>query len=182
MYRLRDDAAIDHLFRVAAGLDSLVIGEPQILGQVMHALELARGQNTSGRILSRLFEFALHVGKRVRTETAIGQNPTSVASVAIHLASQTIENIASAKLLIIGAGEMAEMALAALRKRGVHQIRVVNRTMKRAQQLAEKFGGQAEPFEGLTDSLVWSELVIASTGAPHTILQAQFITPGYGQT
>lgn len=170
LYHLKDEAVVDHLFRVAAGLDSLVIGEPQILGQVMHALELARGQNTTGRVLSKLFELALRAGKHVRTETTIGQNPTSIASVAIHLANQTIPDFASAKILVIGAGEMAEIALAALRKRGVNQIRVSNRTLEHAQLLADQFGGKAVAFERLIDCLEWADLVISSTGAPHTIL------------
>lgn len=174
-YRLKDEAVIDHLFRVAAGLDSLVIGEPQILGQVMHALELARGQNTTGRVLSRLFEFALRAGKSVRTETAIGQNPTSVASVAIHLASQTITDLPSAKILVIGAGEMAEMAISALMKRGVSHFRVVNRTLSRAEQLADRFGGQAHTFGSLAECLLWSDIVITSTGAPHTLLQKDLL-------
>jgi glutamyl-tRNA reductase len=175
LYRLVDEAVVDHLFRVAAGLDSLVIGEPQILGQVMHALELARGQNTTGRVLSRLFEFALRAGKSVRTETAIGQNPTSVASVAIHLASQTISDFPSAKILVIGAGEMAEMAIAALKKRGVSHLRVVNRTLSRAEQLANRFGGEAHTFGALAECLSWADVVITSTGAPHTILQKDML-------
>lgn len=175
LYHLKDDAVIDHLFRVAAGLDSLVIGEPQILGQVMHAVDLARGSNTAGRILSKLFEFAIRAGKRVRTETKIGENPTSVASVAIHLASQTISDLAATKILVIGAGEMAEMAVAAMKKRGARQIRVINRTLSRAEQLVARFGGEADTLEYLPDHLSWADIVITSTGAPHTVLGPDLI-------
>jgi glutamyl-tRNA reductase len=175
LYRLVDEAVIDHLFRVAAGLDSLVIGEPQILGQVMHALDLGRRQNTTGRVLLRLFEVALRAGKCVRTVTSIGQKPTSVASVAIHLASQTISDFPSAKILVIGGGEMAEMALAALKKRGVDHLRVVNRTFSRAEQLANRFGCQAHTFGRLSECLSWADVVITSTGAPHTILQRELM-------
>ena len=108
LYHLIDDAAVEHLFRVTAGLDSQVLGEPQILGQVMNAFELARGQGAAGPLLSRLFQSALHAGKRSRTETAISHNPASISSVAVHFASQIVADLEAAEIVIVGAGDMAE--------------------------------------------------------------------------
>ncbi|MCK6540506.1 MAG: glutamyl-tRNA reductase [Anaerolineales bacterium] len=136
LYRYRDVEVACHLFDVAAGLDSLVIGEPQILGQVTRALELARGQNMAGPILNRLFQAAIHAGKRARTETHISRNPASVSSLAASLAERVVHPIAEAQVVILGAGEMAELAVEALRKRGAQKILVVNRTLERARAIA----------------------------------------------
>jgi glutamyl-tRNA reductase len=165
-----------HLFNVAAGLDSLVVGEPQILGQVTRALELARGQNTVGPILNRLFQSAIHAGKRARTETGISRNPTSVSSLAASLSQRVVHHIAEAQIVILGAGEMAELAVEALIKRGANRILVVNRTLERAHSLAHRWGAQATTFENLNAALASADIVIASTGAPHTILSAEVIT------
>lgn len=172
LYRYLDHQAIEHLFRVAAGLDSLVLGEPQILGQVMSAFELARGQDSAGPVISRLFQSALHTGKRARSETAISHNPASISSVAIRLAEEYVTNIAGAQVTIIGAGEMAELAVESLRKRGVTRIQVVNRTLTRALELAKKWGGSALTFEKLPDALQQADILITSTGAPHTLIYA----------
>ncbi len=139
-YRLQNMEAVRHLFEVAAGLDSLVIGEPQILGQVTRALELARGQNTAGSVLNRLFQAAIHAGKRTRTETAISRNPASVSSLAASLSERAVHKISEAQIVILGAGEMAELAVEALRKRGAQKILVVNRTLERAQDLVQALG------------------------------------------
>jgi len=160
---------------VAAGLDSLVIGEPQILGQVTRALELARAQQTAGSILNRLFQAAIHVGKRTRTETAISRNPASVSSLAASLSERTVHHISEAQIVILGAGEMAELAAEALRKRGAQKILVVNRTLERAQVLIERWGAQATTFETLQTALESADILIASTGAPHTILSADMV-------
>jgi glutamyl-tRNA reductase len=175
LYRLVDQEAVRHLLRVAAGLDSLILGEPQILGQVMHAFELARGQDAAGPVLSRLFQTALRAGKRARTETAIGHNPASISSVAIRLAERTVPNLAAARILIIGAGEMAELAVEALRKRGATDLQVLNRTLQRAQALAERWGAQAGTFERLPEALERADILITSTGAPHTILAVETV-------
>ncbi len=175
MYHLRDEAAIKHLFRVASGLDSLVIGEPQILGQTAHALELSGKQNAAGRVLKKLFELALITGKRVRCETSIGRNPTTVASMAIHLVNQVIPDLSKANVLVVGAGEMAESAIAALCKRDVGHIRVVNRTLSRAQHLASRFGGEARTFSDLKSSMDWAQIVIASTTSKNIIIQKQLV-------
>ncbi len=114
-YRYENLDAARHLFEVAAGLDSLVIGEPQILGQIVRTLELSRGQNMAGPVLNRLFQSAIHAGKRARTETGISRNPASVSSLAASLAERVVHPIAEAQIVILGAGEMAELAVEALR-------------------------------------------------------------------
>ena len=175
LYRYRDEEAVAHLFRVAAGLDSLVLGEPQILGQVTRAWELARGQGTVRAVLGRLFQTAVHAGKRARTETAIGQNPASVASVAVRLAARVVPELPSARVLVLGAGEMAEQTVKALRRRGVAQLRVMNRTLLRAQALAKRWGAEATTFEHLEAGLTWADIVITSTGAPHTLVHRRHL-------
>jgi glutamyl-tRNA reductase len=167
--------AARHLFEVAAGLDSLVIGEPQILGQVTRALEVARGQNTAGPILNRLFQAAIHAGKRTRTETAISRNPASVSSLAASLSEHAVHNISEAQVVILGAGEMAELAVEALRKRGAKKILVVNRTLERAQDLVRRWGAQAATFENILSALESADILISSTSAPHTLISARMV-------
>ena len=177
IYRLLDEDAVKHLFRVAAGLDSLVLGEPQILGQVMAAFELARSQDAVGPVLSRLFQAALHTGKRARSETAISHNPASISSVAVRLAEQAVPEFKTAKVGVVGAGEMAELAVEALRKRGVSNVKVVNRTLARARLLAERWGGEAATFEELPEILRQVDILITSTGAPHTVIHPDMAAP-----
>jgi len=175
LYQFKDTNAVRHLFEVAAGLDSLVIGEPQILGQVTRALELARGQNMAGPILNRLFQSAIHAGKRARTETSISRNPASVSSLAASQAERVVRSIAEAQIVILGAGEMAELAVEALRKRGANRILVVNRTFKRAHAIADRWGAQVDTFERIASALAAADILISSTGAPHIILSAEMI-------
>ena len=175
LYRFQDMEATRHLFEVAAGLDSLVIGEPQILGQVTRALELARGQNTAGSVLNRLFQAAIHAGKRTRTETAISRNPASVSSLAASLSERAVHKISEAQVVILGAGEMAELAVEALRKRGAQKILVVNRTLERARDLVQRWGAQATTFENILTALHSADILISSTGAPHTLISSQMI-------
>ena len=170
LYRYTHIEAVRHLCRVAAGLDSMILGEPQILGQVTDAYEAALGHRAAGTILSTLFQTAIRAGKRARTETAISRNPASFSSVAIQLAEQVIGSLANRNVLIIGAGEMGELAVEALCARGVRHITVANRTQQRATELANRWGGQAARFEQLAEALMQSDIVIASTGAPHTII------------
>ena len=172
-YQLQGLDVPQHVFEVAAGLDSLVIGEPQILGQIVRALELSRGQDMAGPVLNRLFQAALHAGKRARTETAISRNPASVSSLAASLAEQFVHPIADAQVVILGAGEMAELAVEALRKRGANRILVVNRTLERAGAIADRWNARIATFEGLDAALAAADILIASTGAPHTILSAE---------
>jgi glutamyl-tRNA reductase len=175
LYRFTDLEAARHLFDVAAGLNSLVIGEPQILGQITRALELARGQNAAGPTLNRLFQAAIHAGKRARTETAISRNPASVSSLAASVAEKTLGHIRTASVVVLGAGEMAELTVEALRKRGVEKIRVVNRTLERAHALGERWGAESATFESLYESLCGADILISSTGAPHLVLSAQMV-------
>jgi glutamyl-tRNA reductase len=175
LYRFEDVGAARHLFDVAAGLDSLVIGEPQILGQITRALELARGQSAAGPTLNRLFQAAIHAGKRARTETAISRNPASVSSLAASVAEKTMGHIRTASVVVLGAGEMAELTVEALRKRGVEKIRVVNRTLERAHALADRWAAESATFESLFDSLCDADILISSTGAPHLLISAQTV-------
>jgi len=175
LYRLQSQNAIQHLLQVAAGLDSVVLGEPQILGQVTDAYSSARRYGTAGKILSRLFQAAIQAGKRARTETAISHNAASVASVAVRLISQSVPDLPAARIMVLGAGDMAELAVEALRKRGANQILVVNRTLQRAQELAQRWNGQAASFEMLLELLPDTDIVITSTGAAHTVIQASMV-------
>jgi glutamyl-tRNA reductase len=175
LYHLMDGDAIKHLFRVAAGLDSLVIGEPQILGQVAQAYEAAKQNGSAGKILSQLFQAAIRAGKRTHTETTISRNPASIASVAVHLISETVPDLPSARVLVLGAGEMAELSVESLRKRGVKEITVINRTLEKAQELARRWDGQAGALYMLPEYLPDMDIVISSTGAPHTIIQRELV-------
>ena len=170
LYHCRDEDAIRHLLQVASGLDSLVLGEPQILGQVTNALEQARGAGSSGPLLSRLFQRAIHAGKRARTETHIARNPASVSSLAASLAEKSVRNLSQAQVVVLGAGEMAELAVEALRKRGATKVLVLNRTLERAEALAKRWQAEASTFERLDDALSAADVLVSSTGAPHTII------------
>jgi glutamyl-tRNA reductase len=160
---MRRDAIL-HLFRVASSLDSLVVGEPQILGQVRDALETAKSTGSIGKYLDRATNRALHIAKRVRSETAIGEGQVSVASVAVDLARQIFGELAGRTALLVGAGEMAEGAAKQLVKAGA-KLLVVNRSPERGRQLALEFGGAARPWEELSAALVQTDVVIASTSA-----------------
>jgi glutamyl-tRNA reductase len=184
LYTLHDAQAAEHLFRVAAGLDSQVLGEPQILGQVSEAYTLALRIGSADLLLSRLFQAAIRAGKRVRSETTISNNPASISSLAVNHAARIIGDLRRANVLVIGAGEMAELTVEAMRKRGARQITVCNRTLRRARQLADRWKATAIPFERLPERLAQADVVITSTGAPHAILtrpqvqQAMSARPG----
>jgi glutamyl-tRNA reductase len=175
LYRFWNTDAARHLFNVAAGLDSLVIGEPQILGQITRALELARGQNAVGPTLNRLFQAAIHAGKRARTETAISRSPASVSSLAAAVAEKALGDLKAARVVVLGAGEMAELTVEALRQRGVDQILVINRTLPRAKTLAARWAASAATFEFLEEALYEADILISSTGAPHLVLEANMV-------
>jgi glutamyl-tRNA reductase len=177
LYIYRDEAAIRHLMRVAAGLDSLVLGEPQILGQIRDAYQAALGQGAAGTVLSALFRAAIQAGKQARTETTIGLNPASISSVAAHLAGKLLENLPQRQALLIGVGEMGVIAVRALIKRGVSQIVIANRTYEKALELAQAWGGQAIPFQQLPTALTRADIVITATGAPHPILDRALLEP-----
>jgi glutamyl-tRNA reductase len=177
LYTYEDDQAVQHLFRVGAGLDSMVLGEPQILGQITDAYEAALSQGAAGTVLSALCRAAIHAGKRVRTETAIGLNPASISSVVAALAGQLLGDLAERRVLLIGAGEMGAIAVRALQRRGVSKVVVVNRTFENAEKLAKTWGGHAATFQQLPETLAAADIVITSTGAPHIILNRKIVQP-----
>ncbi len=177
LYFRQNDAAVDHLFRVASGLDSMVLGEPQILGQITDAFEAAQGQRATGTVLSALFRAAIHTGKRARTETAISVNASSVSSVAASMASELLGGLAERGVLLIGAGEMGAVAARALLKRGASNIVVANRTYQNAAQLAEELHGRAITFQQLAGAMIEADIVITATGAPHIILDRELLEP-----
>jgi glutamyl-tRNA reductase len=161
LYRLRDEAAALHLFRVAAGLDSMVPGEGEILGQV----RAAHGAGAAGPILDRLFRDALHAGKKARTETAIGESPASVSSAAAALAEQVFGDLTGRAVLVVGAGNAGELAIKSLVARGATIAFVANRTAERAQELTERFGGRALALDDVAESLEHIDVVLSSTSA-----------------
>jgi len=174
-YRFVDGSAAEHLLRVAAGLDSLVIGEPQILGQVSKALETAHEHLSAGKLLSILFYAAIRAGKRARSETGIAQNAVSIPSLAVRLAEKSLTDLSQSQISVLGAGEMAELAIEAFRKRSVCKVIVVNRTLERARLLADRWDGEAETFENLPHVLERSDVLITSTSAPHTLVDSSLV-------
>ena len=170
LYSHRDGEAVRHLFEVAAGLDSMIVGEAEVLGQVKRAYELALVEGATGPISNRLFRDAIAAGKRVRTETALGRAHDSVSSVAVDLARSVLGDLAARTVLVIGAGETAELTAKALHQRGADTVFVANRRYDRAIGLAQKFGGQAVRFEDLPARLVDTDIVVSSTASPHQIV------------
>jgi glutamyl-tRNA reductase len=169
LYRLRDEAAALHLFRVAAGLDSLVPGEGEILGQVRASYESGR----VGPLLDRLFRQALHVGKRVRAETAIGESPTSVPSAAAALAQQVFGDLGGRQVLVIGAGKTGEQAAGSLLARGAEIAGVANRSLPAASELARRVGGRALTLDQVDDILPRVDVVISATSSEHVLLRRE---------
>jgi glutamyl-tRNA reductase len=169
-YRLIGPEAVEHLGRVASGLDSMILGEPQILGQVGEAYSAALRHGSAGPVLSALFRSAIHAGKRSRAETGISRSVATLSSAAVKLAENVVGPLAARPVLIVGAGEVAESAAAALSSRGAAHITVVNRTRARAVQLAERWGAQTLPFEQLGEALAAADIVLTSTGAPHAVI------------
>ena len=167
LYRLHDEAAALHLFRVAAGLDSLVPGEGEILGQVRAAFEAG----TTGPILDRLFRQALYAGRKARTQTAIGESPASVSAAAAALAQQVFGDLAGRRILLVGAGKVSEQAARNLLSRGAKIAVVANRTVDRAATLAERFGSAALPLDRIEEELERADVVVASTGSPELVLR-----------
>ena len=173
LYRHETEEAVHHLLRVAAGLDSMVLGESQILGQVTEAYQIALEVGSIGPILSTLFRQAIHAGKRARTETDIGRHPTSVGNAAVALARQVLGDLKGRCVLLVGAGEMAEVAARNLVAAGASEFRIISRTYTRANELACLFGGSAMAWEQIDEALTWADIVLTSTAAPHTIIRAE---------
>jgi glutamyl-tRNA reductase len=172
LYCHANTEAINHLFRVASSLDSLVVGESQILGQVKEAFQQAVNAGTVGRVLSQLMHRAISVAKRVRTETGVAQNPVSISSVAVELARKVFGELTDKAVLLIGAGEMAELAARSLIDAGTSKLLVTNRSTDRAEAIAKKFNGRSIGFEALYEALPVSDIVICSTGAPDYVVSA----------
>jgi glutamyl-tRNA reductase len=171
LYDLADTEAARHLFRVAAGLDSLVVGEPQILGQVKEAHTAAVAAHTSGTFLNRLFHSSFAVGKRVRTETGLGSGAVSVSFAAVSLSRKIFGDLKGRNVLVIGAGEMGKLTALHMKSQGVHQVTIVSRTMAHAARTAEAIGGaSAAPWEELDTLLGHADIVITATGASNAIL------------
>jgi len=170
IYYLEDREAVKHLFSVASSLDSMVLGEAQILHQLKSAYQVAEDAGATGVILNKLLRRSFEVGKRVRTETRIGESSLSVASVSVDLAGSVFGDLAGRAVLVIGAGEMAELVVTHLRARGVHRFRVANRTFERAVELAERFGGDAVRYEALEEHLAGVDIVISSTASGRPII------------
>ncbi len=176
LYSLRSSDAAKHLFRVTAGLDSMILGEVEIQGQVKRAYELALVEGSTGPILNRLFRGALAGGKRVRTETAVSQKGVSIPSVAVELAQRTLGDLGKRRVLVIGAGETAELTARALAARGVETVFIANRRYDRAIGLAQRFGGKAIRFEDLPGQLSGADIVVSATNSPHHIVEPDELT------
>ena len=174
IYFKEEEEAIRHLFSVAGGLDSMVLGETEITGQVKHAYLSAQEARLTGKTLNRVFQVALQAAKEIRSKTAIGRGATSVGSVAVELAERIFDRDLSEKVvMIIGAGKMGEACVRHLAKRGAHTVLVSNRSFERAQNLAAEFGGRAVHFDKFQQALATADIVVSSTGSPHTILHRE---------
>ncbi len=169
-YGLSGEEAFRHLFLVASGLDSMVIGEPEILGQVKDAYRIAASERSTGFFLNKTFHKTFNVAKRIRTETRIGYNPLSISSMAVELAKRIFGTLDKKRILVIGAGEMCEVALKYFQKQGISDILITNRTYGKAQKLAGEIIGKARPFETLFDLIVDVDMVLASTGSEEPLI------------
>ena len=173
VYSHTDDQAVRHLFRVASSLDSMVVGEPQVLGQVRRAYSLAIEAGTAGRVLNRLVHHAFRVAKRVRTETGIAANAISISYMAVELGKKIFSSLKGQTVLLIGAGEMAELSGRHLLNAGVARVLIANRTEESAERLAKEFGGEAVSYDRLSSHLADADIVICSTGASDYVITTQ---------
>jgi glutamyl-tRNA reductase len=182
-YRLLDEAALLHIFRVASSLDSLVLGEPQIISQVKAAWAQAQKAGSTGRFLDAVLQKALTVSKRVRNETAIGNSAVSVPTAAVELARQALGTLEDKQVLVLGAGKMSELSARYLMNQGAKSVCVINRTYEHALELATTLGGSAGAFEERWQRMADADIVISSTSCPHTILsrdEAELVVRGRG--
>ncbi len=177
LYLKSEQAAAEHLMRVASGLESLIIGEMQILGQVRQALRVAQETETIGSILTNLFQQAITTSRRVQNETGIGRGAFSIGHAAVDLATHMFTDLSAATVLILGAGKMSELTARHLLSNGVRSVVVANRTFERAKQMADAFGGRAVHYDVFPDELVNADIVIASTAAPHFIVRKEMLQP-----
>ncbi len=175
LYRHTDDQAIRHLFRVTSSLDSMVVGEPQVLGQVRRAYSIALEAGTAGRVLNRLVHHAFRVAKRVRSETGIGANAVSISYMAVELGKKIFNSLEGRTALLVGAGEMAELSARHLLNAGVTRVLLANRTEERAERLATELGAERIRFEGLSDYLAEADIIICSTAADQFVITEQMV-------
>ena len=175
LYDRTDVDAVRHLFRVTSGLDSMILGESEILGQVREALTAAAGSQSLRAPVSRLFHRAIRTGRRVREETEVGRNALSISSAAVHLAQRVLGDLSGLTVLLIGAGEAGQLVAKALRTTGAGDLMMANRTPERAEELARDMGGTAIPYDGLGPSMENADIVIAATEAPEYVLSRDSI-------
>lgn len=175
LYRHEGVAAAKHLCRVASGLDSMVLGESQILGQVGTALNTSAAHTLAGPVLTALFQTAIKAGKRARVETAVNRNSASVSSVAVQLAKRVVGDLSGMRAAVIGTGEMGRLAVKALKSHGLKTLTIVNRNYATALHLAEQVGCEAAPLEQITEVLAASDVVISATGAEDIVIDAQTV-------
>jgi len=172
---LGHEASLRHLFRLASGLESMIVGEDQILGQVREAFNSAKSLGATGKILGMAFRKAANVGKRVRTETGVNKGSVSIGSAAVDLAEQILGTLKDKNVLIIGAGEMATLVAKALSERDIHAIVVSSRTHEHALKLARELGGNAIYFENFIDHIPTSDIIISATSAPHFVITKEMM-------
>jgi len=177
LYIVTGEAVVRHLFRVVASLDSMVVGEAQILGQAKTAYDHAQSAGTTGRALNKLFRQGFEVGKRVRTETAIGESAVSISYAAVELAKKVFDTLEGRTVLVLGAGEMSELTLRHLVANGVSRVLVANRTLERAEDMAARFNGTAVPYESFYDSMRETDIVISSTAATEYVITKSALAP-----
>lgn len=170
LYVKEGSEAVRHLYSVASGLDSMVLGETEITCQVKLAYQAAQEAKLTGRVLNRVFQTALQTAKEIRTQTSIGRGATSVGSVAVELAERIFKSLSDKTIMIVGAGKMGEVCVRHLNKKGARSVLVANRSFERAQSLAAEFGGQAVHFDDCLPAMEQADIVVSSTGCPHTVL------------
>jgi glutamyl-tRNA reductase len=175
LYRCRGLDVARHIYRVAAGLDSMFLGEAEILGQVREAYRVALHHGTTGRVLNRLFQDAVAVGKRVRAETEISTLPVSVAFAGVKLAERIFSGLDNHRVLVLGAGATSEQVVRHLRDRGIPKVRILNRTVENARGLAERFGGEVVPWEKLFSALLWADLVVTSVSRSDPVITRELL-------
>jgi glutamyl-tRNA reductase len=175
LYTYYDEAAVAHLFSVAAGLDSMIVGESEILGQVRDAWQTAVREQTAPQLLSRMFKHAVESGKRVRTETGISRHPVSIPSAAVAVAAEYLGDLDGARVLVVGAGNMGSGLASTLRSRGVTEVVVANRTLSRAEKLATDIGAQAIALTDIADALVDTDVMLTSTASSEVLVERAMV-------
>ncbi|MBA2692725.1 MAG: glutamyl-tRNA reductase [Rubrobacter sp.] len=176
MYWLTDSEAVAHLYRVASSLDSMVVGEAQVLGQVREAYRAATEEQCTGPVLNRLFHTSLRVGKQIRSETGIGDSSLSVPRVAAKLAEDVFGDLTGRRALVVGAGEMSELVIESLKERGVSEVKIANRTRERAESLAERVGGEVVGFHSIGEELHGVDVVVSSTGSGDWVIRNEDVS------